>query len=407
MRVLILNHYYWPDVSANAQYGTQLAEDLVRAGMEVHAIASAGDYLGRRKTPLARYEEHNGVRIHRVPVTNFGKGTAGRRVLDAASFHFMAFLVAMRLPRPDVLVTQTAPLLIVASARWISWLRRSRLLVWCQDVWPDIAFALGLFRRKSYSGRIFRLISRASMRRADRIAAIGRCMQVHLAATLRAKPGQIVYFPNWGDDRDLKPVAHEENAFRRSHGLDGRCVVLYSGNMGWGHPFESIMEAASRLAGDERIRFLLIGDGQRRPYIEDYVRGHELGNVILLPYQPYEQLSLSLSAGDVHLISLDERLDGLIIPSKLYGALAVARPVLFLGSERNEIAYVLRDTGCGRRIDPSDPAALVDALLDVAERAGEWRERGRRGYEHFLRTLTREQGTGRYVRLLRELAERR
>lgn len=404
MRVLLLNHYYWPDVSANAQYGTQLAEDLVRAGMDVHTIASVGDYLGRRKTPLAKYEEHNGVHIHRVPVTNFGKRTAKHRLLDAVSFHAMAFLVAMRLPRPDVLITQTAPLLIVASARLISWLRRSRLVVWCQDVWPDIAFALGLFRRKSYSGRVFRWVSHASMRRADCIVAIGRCMQNYLSATLRMKHGRIVYFPNWGDSKDLQPVEHENNDFRHALGCDDKFVVLYSGNMGWGHPFESIMAAAAELAGDDRIRFLLIGDGQRRPYIEDYVRTHALENVILLPYQPYEQLSRSLSAGDVHLISLDERLDGLLIPSKLYGALAVARPVLFLGSDGNEIAYVLRDTGCGMRITPSDPAVLVAALQDAAARASVWKEMGRKGYGYFLQHLTRELGTDRYVRLLREMA---
>lgn len=406
MRILLLNHYYWPDVSANAQYGAQLAEDLVAAGMEVHTIASRGDYLGQQAVPLPAYERHKGVHIHRIPVTNFGKKTALARVSDAMSFHMMAFLVSMRIPKPDVIVTQTAPLLVVTSAAWIAWLRSARLIVWCQDVWPDIAFALGLFRKNSYSGRVFRFLSYRSMRRADRVAAIGRCMHAYLLNGVGLRPEQVVLHHNWGDSREVYPVPHGENPFRDRLGLNGRFTVLYSGNMGWGHPFDSIMEAARTLADDPRIHFLFIGDGQRKPFVEDYVSRHRLANVTLLPYQPYALLPQTLSAGDVHLVSLDERLDGLIIPSKFYGALAVSRPVIFLGSARNEIAHVLRETGCGLQLPTRDTAALTTAIREAADHAEEWRKKGRNGFTAFRGLYDREAGSARYVELIRTFDDR-
>ena len=403
MRILLLNHYYWPDVSANAQYGTQLAEDLVAAGMEVHTIASRGDYLGERSRPLPKYEMHSGVHVHRIAVTNFGKKTAFYRVLDALSFHCMAFFVSMRMPKPDVILTQTAPWLVVTYAVWIAWLRSAKLVVWCQDVWPDIAFALGLFRTKSYSGRIFRFLSYKSMRRADRVAAIGRCMQRYLTNGMGLTHEQVVLHQNWGDSRDLHPVAREENAFRNALGLNGKFVVLYSGNMGWGHPFDSIMAAVKTLAADQNLHFLFIGEGQRKPFIEDYVLTHQLQNITLLPYQSYELLSQSLSAGDVHLVCLDERLDGLLIPSKFYGALAVARPVIFLGSSQNEIAYVVEETRCGIQLPTVDTGLLVRSIRDAASQRDEWQEKGKRGFLAFQASYNRETGTGRYVALLQSL----
>ncbi|MDH7515713.1 MAG: glycosyltransferase family 4 protein [Bacteroidota bacterium] len=403
MRILLLNHYYWPDVSGNAQYGTQLAEDLAAAGMEVHAIASRGDYLGERQEPLPSEESRNGVSIHRIPVTNLGKKTPWQRIGDAMSFHLMAFLRALRLPKPDVIVAQTAPLLAVTPAAVLAMLRRSRLVIWCQDVWPDIAFALNLFRKKSFSGRIFRTISYASMRRADRVVAIGRCMHEYLVQRVRLRPERIVLQQNWGDSIHLAPVPREENGFRRRLGLAGKLVILYSGNMGWGHPFESIMEVARRLREDDRVRFLFIGGGQRRPFIENYLETHRLTNAVLLPYQPGEALAESLSAGDIHLISLDERLDGLIVPSKLYAALAVGRPVVFLGSAHNEVAYVLEECRCGVRIDPVDVDGLERTIREAVENPGRWDEMGRRGYEHFRPKYSRETGTASFVRILRSL----
>ena len=403
MRILLLNHYYWPDVSGNAQYGTQLAEDLARAGMEVHAIASMGDYLGELRTPRAKEEVHNGVHIHRVPVTNFGKRTAWQRIFDALSFHLMAFFRALRLKKPDVIITQTAPLLIVTTAALLAFLRRAKFVIWCQDVWPDIAFALSLFRPRSYSGRLFRWISHGSMRRADRVVAIGRCMARYLEDTVRIPAGRIMLHPNWGDSRDIAPIPHADNAFRRQFGNGDAFVVLYSGNMGWGHPFESIMEAIRRLRDNAAIRFVLIGGGQRRPFIEEYIRDHALDNVTLLPYQPYALLAQTLSAGDLHLVSLDERLDGLIIPSKFYGALAVARPVLFIGSDKNEISYVIDESGCGARVAPGDGNSLIEQILEAASHREVWQQKGRAGYEEFLAHYRRETGTARYIALLEAL----
>jgi glycosyltransferase involved in cell wall biosynthesis len=137
---------------------------------------------------------------------------------------------------------------------------------------------------------------------------------------------------------------------------------MYSGNMGLGHRFETILEAARLLAPVETIHFVFIGDGAKKPQIDAFRRAHNLKNIMMLPYQPRERLRETLSAGDIHLISLDAKLQGFIVPSKLAGILAVGRPVLFLGSARNSIAAAILQGQCGQVIPEGDATQLQEKI---------------------------------------------
>jgi colanic acid biosynthesis glycosyl transferase WcaI len=135
-------------------------------------------------------------------------------------------------------------------------------------------------------------------------------------------------------------------------------VVMYSGNMGLGHRFETILAAARSLASNNKIHFVFIGEGARKPQIDAWRQTHNLSTIIMLPYQPRERLRETLSAGDIHLISLDAQVQGFIVPSKLAGILAVGRPVMFLGNEQNSIATAILQAHCGYVIPEGDVSRL-------------------------------------------------
>jgi glycosyltransferase involved in cell wall biosynthesis len=214
-------------------------------------------------------------------------------------------------------------------------------------------------------------------------------------------PERIHLVPNWADGSEIRPVSASANQFRRAHGLEGKRVVLYSGNMGRGHDLATLLGAARLLRAAPDLAFVFIGDGAKRPEVEAAAR--ELPSLTLLPYQARERLAESLSAGDVHLVSQDASTLGLIEPSKLYGGLAAGRPVLYVGPAGTEAARTVVREGIGEVVANGDVAGAAAALTRLLERAGPLGAQARLA---FTRSYDRRLRTGRIAEVLRGVAAR-
>ncbi len=397
MRVLLLNQFFHPDLSATAQLASDLAEDLVAGGIEVTALATRGGYLGG--DPLPGDETWRGVRIRRVRATSFGKATLARRAGDYASFYAAAAFELLRLPRHDVVLALTTPPLISALGLAASRARRSRLVYWVQDLYPDVAVAFGALRAGSPAALAMRAASRAVLSRAEGVVVLGEAMRGRVVAA-GAVPARVHVVPNWCDAA-LAPLAHDRNPLRRDRARGARFLVMYSGNMGRAHDLETLL-AAARLLGDrDDVAFVFLGEGARRPEVERAAAN--LPNVRLGPYQPRDRLSQSLSAADVHLVSLAPGLEGLLEPSKLYGAMAAARPVLYVGPSGSEVARTILREGCGRVVANGDAGALASHIRSLADDASESAEMGRRARAALEARYGRSLATRRFRDLLASL----
>jgi glycosyltransferase involved in cell wall biosynthesis len=257
------------------------------------------------------------------------------------------------------------------------------------DVYPDLAIALGSLPQH---GLLLSLLDRwvtAGLRNCDQVLALGECM----ARVLKAKGvngDRLAITPPWADGSKLYPLGHGDNRFRQEIGISSDdVVVMYSGNMGLGHRFETILEAARSLASDDKVHFLFIGDGARKSQIEAFRRTHNLKNIIMLPYQPRERLRETLSAGDIHLISLDAKVQGFIVPSKLAGILAVGRPVVFLGDYQNSVAAAVLQGPCGYVIPEGDVGKLQDILRRLRENSEHRKRLGESARNLFTREYDR------------------
>ncbi len=218
------------------------------------------------------------------------------------------------------------------------------------DLYPDLAIALGAIPLNFIFGKWLHRRSQRALMNCDILLALGECMAEHLKKK-GIPESRIQITPPWADEKRLYPLSCKENTFRKSLGFsDDDMIIMYSGNMGKGHSFETILDAARLLVHEKRIRFLFIGDGAKRKEIELFCEKHKLPNCRMLPYQPREKLRESLSAGDIHLISLDSRVQGLIVPSKLAGILAVGRPIIFVGDSQNSVAQAVLNGKCGEVI---------------------------------------------------------
>lgn len=403
MKILVVNQFFYPDVSAVAQQLTDLAEDLTEAGDEVTVICGRGAYQPG-VPPLPAREEHHGIRIRRVSATRLGKRTLLHRLADLLAFYLLAFVEMLRVERPDLIYVISTPPLICLPALLAGRLRRLPVVYGVHDLYPDIAVALGVLRESSLAARFLNRLAMAAMRRIERIVVLGRFAKERLQA--KGLPGEkISVLENWADPAQIGPIEPHENPFRNRNGLEGKFVVLYSGNMGLAHEFSTVLEAARTLRTDDRIVFLFVGGGARRKEVETFREKHGLGNISVLDYQDRGDLSYSLSAGDVFLVTLRPGCEGLVLPCKVYAGMAVARPMLFVGTADNDTAEAIQRARCGWIFPPGDAAGLARKIVELRDSPQLGAEYGRRGREGLEKWNYRGHATAGYRRVFAEALE--
>jgi colanic acid biosynthesis glycosyl transferase WcaI len=378
VRLIILNQFFYPDHSATSQLMTELAESLVAAGDEVTVIAGRGRYNGGELLPPR--EEYKGVRIERAWATSFGKARLWRRLCDYLTFYVGAFWKLFVLPRHDILMALTTPPLIALPALLVGRLRGMRVINLVQDVYPDVAVALGAFRVHGLRVRTFDYLNRFVLRHVDRIIVLGECMR----ARIRAKTGDAVpieVIHNWADGAAIQPLPknldEEPNPFLKENNLNDEFVVLFSGNFGRVNEFSTLLEAARRLREWRDIVFLFVGEGAKGDEIKDFIARHNLSNVRVLPYQPRERLRYSLSAGDALVVTLGEGLAGLSVPSKIYAVFAAGRPALFIGDKNSTAAQLIERYKCGAVVGAGECEQLVAVISEWATVRNRCEELGR------------------------------
>jgi glycosyltransferase involved in cell wall biosynthesis len=216
-----------------------------------------------------------------------------------------------------------------------------------------------------------------------------------------------VEIPNWANGDEIVPRAPTDNPMRQELGLVDKLVVLYSGNMGLVHDLGTVMGAVERLHRLRNVRFLLIGDGGKRKWIEETIAQNDLKNVILLPYQPEELLPFSLTCGDVSLVTLRKGMEGLSVPSKIYSSLAAGLAIMAVAGENSEIAEIVKGNECGFRVSQGDVDGLVKAIEGLHADREMLDDMKRNSRASFERDFTRTKSVESYVSLLKDVASGR
>ena len=365
-RVIFVNRYFYPDLSATSQILTDLAIHLAAFGLDVTVVTGRQSYTDAKPSLRVR-EQVRGVQILRVATTGFGRSQMLGRAADYLSFYFSAFVRLVRfLRKGDIVIAKTDPPLISVVVALASRLRGARQVNWLQDLFPEVAVVL---RPELLGRRVARVAQQMrdwSLLYAEANVVLGDIMSGRVRA-LGVPDHRVVTIPNWADDHAIKPVKHEFNPLRAEWNLEGKFVVAYSGNLGRAHEFGTMLQAARLLSKRPNLVFLVIGGGARLVEVQRFSSEHALTNLELIPYQPRERLPWSLGVADVHLISLIPELEGLIVPSKFYGIAAAQRPTAFIGDHDGEIARLLRRYDCGRCVSVGDAEGLAAFIVELSE----------------------------------------
>lgn len=365
-KLVLVNRFYAPDVSATSQILTDIAEALSDGGELVSVFASRMSYDGKSTFP--KYETINSVQVYRVWSTRFGRHTNLGRLVDYLTFYIaitvrLSFFVAPG----DILVAKTDPPVLSIPLGVVARIKRVKLVNWLQDIFPEVAVQLGFGRSSSFPIRALRYLRNRSLRHAAMNIVIGARM-AEKARKLQVAPEKIAVIGNFVDDQFILRSEEHSSSLRKAWGLkESDFVIGYSGNLGRAHDLDTMLDTAERLLDSPQFVFLFIGGGALHSQLQSEVKRRGLTNIVLQPYQPRSKLHESLALPDLHWASLEPKLEGLIVPSKIYGIAAAGRPLLMIGDPNGEVGRILSDYPFGKCVPPGDHAQ-VEAFVRSIQR---------------------------------------
>lgn len=409
MHILFMAQCYAPEEVSAAILITELATDLVKRGHQVSMVTGAPNYPYGRvfkgyHNRLIQTETLDGVRVIRTwsyisPAKKFWP-----RLFHYGTYSVTAFYGGLAAGRPDVLVSYSPPLPLGLSAWLLSRIWRVPWLLQLEDLYPDAAIAAGVMKNKRVID-FFLQMERFLYRKCHRISVISESFRQVLLAK-RIRNSKIEFIPVWADPDEVRPLP-QKNSFRHQHGLDGKFVVMYAGNIGLTSCIEDIQQAAEILRGRTDIRFVIVGEGIKKEALEAEARSKQLTNIIFLPYQPREIFPEMLAVADILLVTLNPDAAHSSLPSKIFSAMASARPVLTVAPPESELAHIVEEAGCGWIVPPGSSAEIATLIVESKGRKSALAHIGQSGRAYLEKHYSRNHCVERYEKMLLDLCNYR
>ena len=363
MDFLVISQVFWPDTASTAQHLFDLSEELIQEGHKVTVYCSRYAYENN-KIRFPAKENYRNIQIHRINNTSFGKKQTVGRLIDFASFNFLLFFKLLRLRKKefDTIIGMTSPPLV--SFFGLFWARRKKIkfIYWVMDLQPELAIASGMMKKGSLPARIVESIGNYIIRNADTIIVLDKYMRDYLVKRGGA-PENIHIVPVWPVMDVPYNGTRGENPFRRENVFGDRLVVMYSGNHSQIHPLDTLLHAILKLRDDPDFVFVFIGDGVRKKSVTHFVHQHKLSNVIQLPYQPRNNIHNSLGSSDLQVVIMGEKQVGFTHPNKIYGAMFIGKPILYIGPDPSHVTEILHEIEGNILVSHYHVEELVKKLL--------------------------------------------
>jgi colanic acid biosynthesis glycosyl transferase WcaI len=391
-RIVFVEQFYYPDGWGGAELPLDLTVHLARAGFAVEVICGSDQYapLEGKPPPDPRGQ---GVRIRRVPAL-FG-GDIHRFKLLRQVWFYLALVPLLLRARPDLFVAQTNPPLGVVLIAAAAFLWRRPLVVIAMDIYPEVVFAHGAAGSRSMLGKVLTRVFDWAYGSARRVVALGPVMRERLAAK-GVSPDRIVEIPNWATG-SLGLVPGPLNPLRTEWNLRDEFVVLYSGNLGFAHEFETLLSGLREVVkAVPAVRLVFIGRGSRLAEVRQRVA--ELGLEAVVRFSdllPAGRLPESFGLAQLAVVTLQPAFAGLVVPSKLQGYMGRGVPTLYIGPDSDVDRFIRRSEG-GICVREGDVRGVAEALAQLASDPARLATLGRNAREFYEKHFDRAHGLASY-----------
>ena len=361
--ILVISQVYVPDPAAVGQYLHDACRELVCKGKRVVVFASTRGY----EELFRKYKKHeiiDGVEVRRLQLTSFGKTPIAMRLLGGISLALQSMILGVFVKDLTHILISTAPPVSSLAAQFIALFRRAKIVFWVMDINPDQMVVSGKIGKDSVLSKFGNAVNRSILKSAHRVITLDSFMAETLGKKADFKERQVV-IPPWPYEHQLVNISHADNPFRKKHNLNGKFVVMYSGNISPIHPIDTLLEAIKRIGDEERFLFMFIGGETARKNIEEFALRNKLANIVTLPYVPLAETQYSLSAADLHVITMGDNMVGVVHPCKIYGVMSTGRPFILFGPKKSHIGEILENNGIGWQLDHGDIDGAVEALRSI------------------------------------------
>jgi len=408
-KIVFVVNYFYPDYASTGQLLTELCLHL-QQDFEITVIAQQPGYAGERNSETNRftYDTLENINIIRIKLPNVDKKNKASRLRYIVTYFFYALLLLHKEKKIDFIYTISQPPILGGMIGTIGkFLKRAKHIFNIQDFNPEQAEAVGYIRNQTIF-RLARWIDMINCKFADHIITVGVDMQETLLrrfSNRRVTSNSVIN--NWANEEEIYPLNKEHSRvahFLQAHGLSGKFVIMYSGNLGLYYDLENLIKIAEPLESFQDLVFVFIGEGAVKSQMREYVERKQLRNIKFLPYQPKEDLIYSLNAADVHLVVNQKGIKGVSVPSKIYGVMAAGKPIMGVLENGSEAHRLIEESHCGMVVEPQQYDEIVQRISDLyllgSEELVLMGDRGRKYLEKYLR---REISLEKYRQLLLSL----
>src|SRR3954447_11061314 len=361
--LLVISQVYVPDPASVGQHMADVAERMASRGYTVRVLTSRAGYDDPRQKYPAR-ERRADVDVVRLPLSSLGKKTLIHRLIGQALFLGQVIVRGVFTRGLTKIFVSTSPPMATFAAVIIGAVRRVPITYWVMDINPDQAIALGKVNTNAITARLMRWLNRTIFARASEVIVLDRFMAERVRRQYRVG-GRMEIIPPWPHEGQLQET-DGENAFRTQYNPFDKFVVMYSGNHSVASPISTLLEAAVRLKDDSRFLFMFVGGGQGKREVDEAITNHRPANILSLPYQPLDMIRHSLRAADLHVVTLGDNMVGIVHPCKIYNAMAIGRPIVFIGPRPSHAADLLEDSNVGWHVNHGDVFGLLNAIQTAA-----------------------------------------
>lgn len=406
-KIKLISEYFHPEPASTAQLMTQLAVGLDDRGYDVEAYTTQPTYQGQEKEKLPKKGEYQGVDINRVFSTKLDKEKFFLRAVNWLTF-CLSLLFRFLFTREKSNVTLLAvsnPPIVHFFAGLVARIKGWNLVLITYDVYPDLPIVLGMLSENSLVTKIWNWMNRVAYNSADKIVALDQNMKENISSKTGCDiEDKITIIPNWEDPDFITPVEKSENSFAQKNGHLDDLTFIYSGNLGLQHDLESLVEAFDRVR-ELPVKMVFIGEGAKKSKVQKMVKEKDLENVNFHPYQPWEEVPITLTSGDVSVIAEDHRMEGICVSCKIYSSLATGQPILGITQETSEIAKVIENSDSGLYAGQGDVDQIVSHIKFWLNNPDELKRMGNNARNYFEQNFTVDRAVNAYANVIDSVME--
>lgn len=409
--LLIYAHYYIPDPASTGQILRELAEGMLDK-FNITVICVVPSYLGtiedKYKTQKYYKDNINGVNVLRIRVPEFRKANKKSRIKNIVSYFFGAIAATFKVGKMDyVFSISQPPILGGLLGVWGKWVKRAKYIYNIQDFNPEQVLAVGYSKNRLITDAMM-WFDKFSCMQSSLIITVGRDLVETVENRFKGKKvPKTVMINNWTDGKEIYPLPEEHPKvveFKKKYGLDGKFVIMYSGNIGLYYDLENLIKVIEhfrpedKTTDDREIIFAFVGAGTVLDKLTLYVKDHQMKNVVFIPYQDKADLIYSLNAGDIHWCVNAKGIKGVSCPSKAYGIMAAGKAIIGVLESGTEVRGLIEDCNCGKCCEPGDYVEVANIIRWYIENANsdEEKKMGMRGRKFLEEKLTRTVSVNRY-----------